>query len=394
LAEIAELVLEKALAAPYSEQAAAQVDHPGGRGSTTEPMIGLMVAVLHKLRSGPLVVAVSREAAALAADIDCFAPGEVFHLPGAGPGGDWFRPYEDAVGQRLKAARELRAGNIAVMGVEALIGGMPSALPEHWPMEIRVGMELDLERALGLLVEGGYEREYTVEGWGRLAVRGGILDIFPSTAERPVRVELEGDTVASLREFNVVTQRSGARLDTVEVFPASDPGHSMGGFGCDSLEGAVVVAVNRGLLDARVAEFCTEAGIEAPAGSLLDGWGRVLSADTIGGRKDAGAMFPGEPVREFRGDLDAAVETWRKLSSGGTEVFLLLDGKGQVDRARELWHESGGRAREPRMGVGSLRRGFHVPTLKLALGASRAAPRSRASRSWRSGAMWSTRTRG
>ncbi len=365
--DIAASVLQRVLAAPPSEHVAAQAERHGGRVYTTEPMIALLVAVLHRLLGGPLVVTVSGEAAAMASDIDCFAPGEVFHLPGAGPGGDWFRPYEDAVGRRLKAARELRAGRVAVVGVEALVGGMPSALPEHWPLEFAVGMELDLERALGLLVEGGYEREYTVEGWGRLAVRGGILDIFPSTAERPVRVELEGDTVASLREFNVVTQRSGARLESVEVFPASDPGESIGGEWGDGVEGAIVVAVNRGLLDARVLEFCTEAGLEAPTGSLLERWGRVLSVDTIGGGTEAGAVFPGQPAREFRGDLDAAVKTWRELSSAGNDVFLLLDGKGQVDRAAELWHEAGGGVREPRMGVGSLRRGFHISDLKTAL---------------------------
>ncbi|HEY2646533.1 MAG TPA: hypothetical protein VGI34_06150, partial [Candidatus Acidoferrales bacterium] len=54
----------------------------------------------------------------------------------------------------------------------------------------------------------GYESQYMVEMPGQFTVRGGIVDIFPAEAERPVRVELFGDTVESLREFDPNTQRS------------------------------------------------------------------------------------------------------------------------------------------------------------------------------------------
>ena len=364
--EIAKSVLEKTVVSTYSEEVAAQVKRPGGQVFTAKPMIPLLVAVLYRLCGRPLVVAVSGEAAATASDIENFAPGAVFHLPGPGPVGDWFHPYEEAVGRRHKAARNLRAGKMAVIGVEALLGGMPSELPREWPLEISVGMELDLEHTLNLLVEGGYEREYTVEGWGKFALRGGILDIFPSTSERPARIELEADRVASLREFNVVTQRSSTPLENLDVFPASDPALPSSNEP-GRLEEAIVVAVDSNLIEAKVAEFCSEAGIEKPADPILERWGTVLSVETMRGPTQGGAVFPGEPVKEFRGDLDAAVETWRSLSSGGAEVFLLLDGNGQVERARELWHEAGGRAREPHMGVGSLSRGFHIPELNLAL---------------------------
>ncbi len=127
--EIAKSILDKTVASPRSEEAAAQVELPGGRVFTAKPMIPLLVAVLYRLCGRPLVVAVSGEAAALASDIGNFVPGEVFHLPSAGPVGDWFHPYEEAVGQRHKAARSLRAGKMAVVGVEALLGGCLRSCP-------------------------------------------------------------------------------------------------------------------------------------------------------------------------------------------------------------------------------------------------------------------------
>ncbi len=360
--EIGPEILEKVLGSKYADEAAAAARREGGLISVGESLVPILVSAVYRSNGGPMVVAAGGQAAALAKDIDCFIPGEAFHLPGAGPGGDWFRPSGEAVGRRLKAARALRAGGLAVVGVEALIGGMPGELPADWPLEIQVGTELDLEETLELLVAGGYEREYTVEGWGRFALRGGILDVFPSTAERPVRIELEGDRVASLREFNVVTQRSSEPVSSVEIFPASD---ILGGDSRPAVR-ATVLALNPRLLQARAVEFSTEAGLEPPEDDVAARWGRVVALDTLAGGGRGAVSFPGEGSREFRGDLTAAVSEWRKLSPGN-DIYLVLEGRGHVERARELWQESGGSSREPRMGVGSLRRGFRIAPLGIAV---------------------------
>jgi hypothetical protein len=320
---------------------------PGARLFTCEALVPLLAAAMYRLIGGPLLLAVAREAGALTSDVDRFVPGEAHHLPGSGPGGDWLRPYDEAAGQRLKAARALEEGKLVVIGVEALAGGLPAPLSKPWPLNISTGGELDLEATLRLLVDGGYQREYTVEGWGRFAVRGGILDIFPSTADRPVRIELVGDRVESLREFNVVSQRSSDPIETVEVFPAGDVGQSEE-YATPGGRQPLVLAVNPDVLEARVTEFTTEAGLARPVGPVLERWGRVLSASTIGGEAKGTLRFGGTAAREFHGDLTAAAEAWDSLSVEGTDVFLLLDGKGQVARASELWGESPRAGREPR----------------------------------------------
>ena len=82
-----------------------------------------------------------------------------------------------------------------------------------------VGLILpDYRKSLDL----GYVREVQIEKPGQFAVRGGILDIFPLTEEVPVRIELWGDEVDSIRTFDVESQRSIENLQEIEVYPAAE----------------------------------------------------------------------------------------------------------------------------------------------------------------------------
>ena len=72
------------------------------------------------------------------------------------------------------------------------------------------------------LVEAGYVRNYQIEGKGQFSIRGGIVDVYPLTDDNPVRIELWGDTVDSIRTFDVMSQRSIEKLSTVAIFPASE----------------------------------------------------------------------------------------------------------------------------------------------------------------------------
>jgi transcription-repair coupling factor (superfamily II helicase) len=82
--------------------------------------------------------------------------------------------------------------------------------------------ELSLEDLVGHLAAVGYERAETVEFPGQFAVRGGIVDAFSPEAPRPVRIELLGDTLESLREFDPRTQRSVAPLVRVALLPLTE----------------------------------------------------------------------------------------------------------------------------------------------------------------------------
>jgi transcription-repair coupling factor (superfamily II helicase) len=127
-------------------------------------------------------------------------------------------PRSDTSGQRLAVLRRLahpdpadaRSGPITVVAtpVRCLLQPMVGGLGELEPVRLRQDESADLDDVVTRLVEIGYARNELVEKRGDLAVRGGILDVFPPTEEHPVRVEFFGDTVEEIRFFRVADQRS------------------------------------------------------------------------------------------------------------------------------------------------------------------------------------------
>jgi transcription-repair coupling factor (superfamily II helicase) len=87
---------------------------------------------------------------------------------------------------------------------------------------IKVGQALRIEKALEGWVGAGYRPATIVVEPGQFARRGGLIDIFPAAAEQPVRIELFGDEIETLRRFDPATQRSGERVQSVTIGPARE----------------------------------------------------------------------------------------------------------------------------------------------------------------------------
>ena len=127
--------------------------------------------------------------------------------------------------QRMAVLRELLEEE-QVTVITTLPGCMEHVLPlsgirEH-VLEFAQDSELSLEKLSGQLVEMGYEKTAQVDAPGQFAIRGGIVDIFPLTEENPVRIELWGDEIDSIRSFDAQSQRSIENLESVRVYPASE----------------------------------------------------------------------------------------------------------------------------------------------------------------------------
>lgn len=131
----------------------------------------------------------------------------------------------DAELERIKTLQRLLDGSceLVVTSVEAL--ALPLCAPEIMKadtVEIINGGTLALTDMTRKLAETGYERMDRVEGRGQFAVRGGILDIFPVNSDNPIRAELFGDDIDSLRYFDVDSQRSIGVLDRIIIPPAAE----------------------------------------------------------------------------------------------------------------------------------------------------------------------------
>jgi transcription-repair coupling factor (superfamily II helicase) len=122
----------------------------------------------------------------------------------------------------LKAIREQESVTL-ITTFDALMNTMaPPANIWDSILNIRPQDALDLEKVTSQLVRMGYEKEYQVENSGQFAVRGGILDIFPLTEELPVRIELWGDEVDTIRSFDVESQKSIDPLEEIAIYPACE----------------------------------------------------------------------------------------------------------------------------------------------------------------------------
>ncbi len=123
-------------------------------------------------------------------------------------------PGSDTVGRRLTIFRRLahpdEGGPLRVVAtaVRSLLQPVAPGLGDLEPIRLRVGDSHDFDALLARLVELAYVRVEMVTARGEFAVRGGLIDVFPPTAEHPVRVELWGDEVSELRSFTVADQRS------------------------------------------------------------------------------------------------------------------------------------------------------------------------------------------
>src|SRR5580698_7833146 len=130
----------------------------------------------------------------------------------------YFPPWETLPHERLAVLRRLahpdpadpRSGPLTVVAtpVRCLLQPMVGGLGELEPVRLRQDDAADLDDLVVRLVDIGYARTELVEKRGDLAVRGGILDVFPPTDEHPVRIEFFGDTVEEIRFFRVADQRS------------------------------------------------------------------------------------------------------------------------------------------------------------------------------------------
>ena len=111
---------------------------------------------------------------------------------------------------------------MVVVSAVALSEKVPDPAMRPHGFELRVGELLDLDETALDLVAAGYERVDQVEDRGQFAIRGGLLDVFPATEDRAVRVDLFGDEIESLRWFSTFTQRSLGDAEVVEVAPAAE----------------------------------------------------------------------------------------------------------------------------------------------------------------------------
>ncbi len=385
--------------------ASLEAGHGGTLGGVWGSSRALVAAALAPSCSGPLVVVVPHpgEIDALARDLSLFSNLPVARFPAweAEPGERVL--HDEIYGERLRVLKRLEehrgqgtrdgGGTIADCGLRIADlknqSGIPSILvtsihsllqpvPARDALvaatrEIRVGGQLDEQEFTRWLVERGAHATTAVELPGEFSLRGGILDIFPPDADDPVRIELFGSDVESIRRFDVETQRSLETLQSATITvlepTATDRAHftaylpnetwfmlvepndlqEEGKFYLERMDKPQAFHSVRTTLE-EVYKFPSVTAAAIPSGSM-----------------ETTAHLEFESVERFSGDIAKVRDELDKVSAGH-EVVVVCETDAEIERLTELFKASrlladGGL----HFAVGHLEAGFRIVPQKVVL---------------------------
>ena len=217
-----------------SRQLQALIHHTGS--STIGQLYGCAeactIAQLADNKTAPLVVITSdvQQAQRLENELGFFHPRQqagILHFP------DWetlpydiFSPHQDIISQRLTTLYKLpdiQAGDVLIVPVATLLQRLsPQSFIQNNILLLETGQQLDLDKFRHQLEQSGYSCVNQVMEHGEFAVRGSIIDLFPSGESSPYRIDLFDDEIDSIRRFDAETQRSLENIKQVNILPARE----------------------------------------------------------------------------------------------------------------------------------------------------------------------------
>ncbi len=241
----------------------------------------------------------------------------------------------------LKRVMEGRPATVVTTFAALMAPQVPPEILRKNILQIDRRGQLDMTETAARLTAMGYEKNYQVEKAGQFAIRGDILDIFDLTEENPFRIELWGDEVESIRSFDILSQRSLEKLESLNIYPATEmilDGHRL-------KEGLTVIRREAEELEKRLRremrteaahrlktsvetlreealEFGDYSGLESYIRYFYPQTGNFLDLFPV----DQTMLFYDEPV-SIRQQAEAVEKEFRESMSGRAEKGYVLPGQ-------------------------------------------------------------------
>jgi transcription-repair coupling factor (superfamily II helicase) len=243
----------------------------------------------------------------------------------------------DETAARVAALAAWRSGRarVLVASVQALLQHTldPEEIPAE-PRRLRLGARIQQDELLHQLLALGYDPVTEVAGRGEFARRGGLVDVFPSASPLPIRIELFGDEIDSMRVFDPADQRSVRAVEELVLLPASEFLVPPGGF----VEIRDRVAALPGRVSAKLTERLAadlarlDEGVRAGTGELGAHSGHLHDVSSA-----ARALETGDAAEVWAGLLCPATG----LDHIPPETLLVIDEPGDIDDAADfLWRQA------------------------------------------------------
>ena len=299
-------------------------------------------------------------------------------------------PHLEVAGERVETLEQVARGQVRLLVTTARAvlerTRLPSAL-RRGRMEIRRGEEHRLETLASHLEGIGFERVSLVDDVAQFSVRGGIVDIYGFGMASPVRLEFWGDEITSLRQFDIITQRSTRDVELVVILPVDTPA-SDDETDDDTPRGSltellppdsVIILPGGTHLEPEMRRTWEEAkhhielarrrGEDAPPREELfrppdEALRSIAEFSTLALReRDDDAMAPADVAFPLRRPetIDRDIKRLRAILTDGMPTLILCDNVGQAERLDELLGEGGRRPVTADLAVAVLGGGFVIP---------------------------------
>jgi transcription-repair coupling factor (superfamily II helicase) len=266
-------------------------------------------------------------------------------------------PDPEIVAERLEVLQRIAEGKraVVVLTESSLEDAVPSAQAlREQTFILRRNDRLDRGALCEALLKSGYEKSSQVTTRGQFAVRGGILDIFSWHHSLPVRIELFGDEIESIREFELDDQTSVQTLDRCELL-VGDPEQR----------------------DVGLRDYIRKTDVLIGVESELDSAGIIITSGATAGEgiEDYRTAFFGTGFQDFEaGDFlveeskrEMALRQVRAWIGENWRLFAVCHNEGEIERLGDVLRDNEVDVDSIRFVVGSLTRGFVFPEARLAI---------------------------
>jgi len=239
---------------------------------------------------------------------------------------------------------------LVIASAEALTTKLPASKRFiERSIELEINKEYPFEHLIQKLTGLGFEKKDFVEEYGDFAVRGGILDIFPFVGDNPIRFEFWGDSIESIREFDVLSQRSIRELQTASVVASLSSNNSVGekedrvSF-FDYLSREALIFLDEPLMIEKEIDELFQEGYS----DFFD-WESLETQTHAFARFDHSMLrnsksemcidFQSHPPPAIGGSVKRLIEHVQKLSGQDNTVYIACDTKEEGERLSELIEE-------------------------------------------------------
>jgi transcription-repair coupling factor (superfamily II helicase) len=252
---------------------------------------------------------------------------------------------------QIETLKALSAQNkyIIIASPNSIIEKIPA--PKHFTnaiIELEINQDYNFQKLIEQLEEKGFQRKNFIETYDDFAVRGGIIDIFSHVGENPIRFEFWGNTIESIREFDVLSQRSIRELKSASIVPdlsiSGDKTQSNQASLFDYLnQDAVIILDEPALIEKEISEIHGDELKDALSYEelirLIEKFPSISNSTIQIKRSETVIDFSSNNLPRLNGSVNLLVEQLVKYSQDGYSIYLSSDTKEESERLKELINE-------------------------------------------------------